>query len=460
MTYSKQLLTVSLLLMLLSTKAFSCVGPQTILQRYDEREITNVVDAYGSIDDFLDTRFGASKWKYDEQNLSLKIPENPEHASAIPVEASISDASLRKSINKVTVYYQSIVDIHKSSDIQEIFKAATFNLYSSEISKVSTRLNLNNTQKVFFFAVFEPSNANDVVRVIKLPKARRTGGRCTYIKYAKGDNASFKHTHLERYESHWSKEALAGTNIPSGQFKGFYFDRFKPMKPVKTELVSNIRVNVLRSMQGIEAEDLAAYWVGNFHYDNDREMEINIRQGGHHRTRIIINDKVIFNDNYSRRIIHSFKKGVHKIEVEHLSNYFANDLSINIRPVNKLYSYNDLIMKLPSDNYAEYWLVSAYEAKKSSGQIDVVLEKSSKPVVLLLQSYEVVDWEIHNPHGNKIEAVVIGKAIGPGSSAMGDIQHNEIYFINFLICNNYNHKTNPGQCRIGRINNFIGGYKL
>ena len=117
-------------------------------------------------------------------------------------------------------------------------------------------------------------------------------------------------------------------------------------------------------------------------------------------------------------------------------------------------------MKLPSHQYAEYWLVSAYEAKKSSGQIDVVLEKSSKPVVLLLQSYEVVDWKIHNPHGNKIEAVVVGKAIGPGSSVEGDIQNNEIYFINYLICKNYNHKTIPEHCRIGRINNFIGGYKL
>lgn len=456
----KHQITTFVLLMTFSAKVFSCVGPSTIIKRYDERITSGVIEAQGSIENFLNSKYGISKWKYDEKNLNLKVPENIENPNVTSIQAYVNNPSLRRYIDKITIYYQDILDIRGSGEVQEIIKVATFNFRVPAIPYISTRLNLGNTQKVYFFAVFESSRKEEIVRVIKTPKMIRTGGRCTYVKYAKGDNDSFRNTSLERYDHRWSQSVIANNKIPTNSFKGFFFDRHKPINAIKTELVTDIHTNLSRSINGVKVNDLGAYWVGDFHYDRDSEMEINIKQGAYTRTRVLINDNIVFENNYSKRLIHTFKKGTHKVEVEHLSNYFSSKLSINIRPIQKRYSRRDIIKKLQSNNSYETWLISTYSAKNNNGNVDVKLKKSTKPIILLLQSYDVINWKIHNPHGNKIEAIVVGGAIGPGSSVEGEIQKENIYYTNFQICNNYNHKKIPEYCHLGKINNFIGSYKM
>lgn len=123
----------------------------------------------------------------------------------------------------------------------------------------------------------------------------------------------------------WAEPLGATRDIPTGAFKAFYFDIFNPGHPQFSGIVKDVSVSSSggRKPYDIIPENFGAFWIGNIVLEEDSEMEINI-DSGHSITRILIDNKVVKN----RRI--SLKKGLHKIEIEHVNDWHTYNFSFSL----------------------------------------------------------------------------------------------------------------------------------
>ncbi len=70
------------------------------------------------------------------------------------------------------------------------------------------------------------------------------------------------------------------------------------------------------------------------------------------------------------------------------------------------YKQSEVAAKLKGQNF-DIWLAAIYESDVNDNKVVVALEKSKKPLVVMLSSYRAVRWEVSNPHNNKILAVLV-----------------------------------------------------
>lgn len=259
----------------------------------------------------------------------------------------------------------------------------------------------------------------------------------TYIKLAKEQHQSVDKNVLEFVESGglqkadetWGQYLNPQGEIPLGAFKAFYIDTHQPKKIIASEIVKNISVNYpYKDFHNIDSANFGGYWVGKMKFAEDTKKTIYISQSNA-TTRVIVDGYILFDGAYRPQIEYLFKKGVHTIEVEHINRWHTTNLVVKIVDYIKKYNQQELKTKLDSSvrDDTQFWYVGAYESEKQDNSIILRVQKSDKPVVLLLESYRVVTWKIDNSYNTNIKAIVVHSNT-PEATIEGDIKGIDIMY--------------------------------
>lgn len=220
----------------------------------------------------------------------------------------------------------------------------------------------------------------------------------------------------------WGKYLNPTNKIPTNKFKAFYIDTNHPKKLIASEIVDKVAVNYpWKDFHNIDAKNFGGYWVGNFVFKETKEQELSVSQSWA-RTRIIIDGMVVYEGGSNKVFKHTFTKGQHKIEVEYVNNWHTVGFMFTMKKKEKLYSASEIQKELRQKTSKNSVVVfaGAYESKRKDQSITLKLAKNTKPIVLVLNSYDAVRWIIKNPYKVKIEAIVYA-AYKPGIEITGDI---------------------------------------
>ena len=211
------------------------------------------------------------------------------------------------------------------------------------------------------------------------------------------------------YRDKWGPHFIdSDADIPINKFKGFYFNRRRPTNVIATNEVDYPTINYGWSdFHGIGSKMFGAYWVGNLKFERDEDREILIHQG-HSNTKLYINDELIFSGDSEKRLLHTFRKGLNKVEVEYINGWHTTTVSVIIRPIVKVYDNStakEQLRKIVKPE-SEIYYVGAYESSDLFNRVTVKLKATNHPVVLFLSSYNPVLWIIDNTYDVDIDAIV------------------------------------------------------
>ncbi len=204
----------------------------------------------------------------------------------------------------------------------------------------------------------------------------------------------------------WAEPLGATEDIPTNAFRAYYFDIFNSGQPKFVGIVEDVSINSTRTANvdeyGIIPENFGAFWIGNIALDEDKEMEINIDQG-HATTRVLIDNKEV----KDRKI--SLKKGLHKIEIEHVNNWQSYGFSFSLNEPQTLLAYEELKEQLgnilPRRIHTTY--VGVYDSKSGDNSITLDIKNVGKPIFLILASSHSVNWVIDGSGAKDIKALLI-----------------------------------------------------
>ncbi|WP_299084225.1 hypothetical protein [uncultured Campylobacter sp.] len=206
----------------------------------------------------------------------------------------------------------------------------------------------------------------------------------------------------------WASEITAGKQIPADKFLAFYLNKDDPKTVVFSETVENINLNfAYDKFHKIPSEKFIAYWVGIFDFKQDTQKMI-LADFSRANLRIAIDSEQIYDSENARNkaVTHKFSKGRHKIEVWFVNNWHTTDILVDFKDEVKFYEQSKIAEKLKGQNF-DIWLAAVYGSSAQDSKINVTLEKTQKPLVVILSSYSAVRWEVSNPHNNKILAVLV-----------------------------------------------------
>jgi len=242
--------------------------------------------------------------------------------------------------------------------------------------------------------------------------------------YQKKKHQTSKHKAVQTWGQILNKEH----KIPIGKFKAFYINTNNPKKVIASELVDKATINyVWDKFHGIKSQDFGAYWVGEFVFDKDEDRIISVSLSWA-KVRIIIDGKVVYEGGNSKEMEYHFSKGQHLVEIEFVNNWHTTNFKCLIEPKVKKYTTQQIrdILKQTTSKKSEILYASVYGSKSKDQKITLSLKHIDKPIVLLLNSYDSVLWDIDNSANNKIEAIVLSSGRF-GSEVSGDISHTPIY---------------------------------
>ena len=247
------------------------------------------------------------------------------------------------------------------------------------------------------------------------------------LKVDKHAVAFVKSGGMKKVKSTWGKYLNPSAKIPKNKYKAFYIDTRNPKKVVASEIVKDISINYNgNQFFNIESSNFGAYWVGNIEFKKDTKKMFYISQSNS-STRVIIDGYILFDGGNRASVEYIFKKGIHKIEVEHLNKWHTTNLVVKISPFIKKYNLKEIEIELKPlvKKNTQFYYISAYESSKKDNYIDLVIAKSKRSVILLLQSQRVVTWNIKNPYKTKIKAIVIHSNT-PEATVAGEIKSIKI----------------------------------
>ena len=206
----------------------------------------------------------------------------------------------------------------------------------------------------------------------------------------------------------WASEITAGKQIPTGKFLAFYLNKDDSKNVVFSETVENINLNfAYDEFHKIPSQNFIAYWVGNFDFKQDAQQMI-LADFSQANLRISVDGEQIFDSENAggKALMHKFNKGRHKIEVWFVNDWHTTSLLVDFKDEPKFHKQSEVITKLKGQKF-DIWLAAVYESGAQDNKVVVTLDKSQKPLVVMLSSYRAVRWEVSNPHGNKILAALV-----------------------------------------------------
>lgn len=209
--------------------------------------------------------------------------------------------------------------------------------------------------------------------------------------------------------------------LKDNKFSVVYLDQSKQNPVVETEIVDRPVMNYAWSdFENIRSEDFAAYYFGSFNFEKTTVKEISVSQSWA-ETKIYIDEFLVFDGkNNNQTFVYEFTPGTHTIEVEYQNNWHTVGFSVQILDTTQTYNLQesaDLVNKNLSDYNLFY--VGAYESNDRNGKITLNITDQNKPVVLLISSYEPINWEIIGSGTSQIKYIIYNSYL-PRSSFSGN----------------------------------------
>ncbi len=219
-----------------------------------------------------------------------------------------------------------------------------------------------------------------------------------------------KNRGLAKAKNRWF-ERFSIKKVPTGSYSAFYFNSNEPSRVIKKSNVAYPAVNYSHDKfpgHKLASEDFAAYWVGDFIFDEEVEKVLNLRVSWS-EYRLIIDGYEVSKGNKSGAIVpYVFSKGKHRIEVEYLNNYGATDFTMTMYDKREYLETKAIKNNLPDDYILLY--VGLYESDNFDNSLEVKLqEQYSKPVVLLLSSYGNIYWKI-DASNNDLKTIFVASS--------------------------------------------------
>lgn len=227
----------------------------------------------------------------------------------------------------------------------------------------------------------------------------------------------------------WGKILNPTGEIPDTGFKAIYCDQLKPNKIIFQENVDSIAIKYNRhEFHNIDSENFAAYWVGKLKFSADTRKEISINQSWA-SSHIFIDGKLEYDGSNNNGVfIYEFTAGEHVIEVQYMNNYHTVKYKVTIQDVISQNYTEEEISSIFNKNKLqspELYYVGVYESSAKDASIKVNLPETEHPVVLWLNSYEAIDWNINSP--DKLATVIIN-SYSPGSHIIGK-EAEQIFYL-------------------------------
>ena len=220
----------------------------------------------------------------------------------------------------------------------------------------------------------------------------------------------------------WGQRLNALNSIPENGYRAYYL-RGGPEEFVHQENVTdiNLKYKDSREFHGISPRKLAAYWVGKLNVEEKGFYDVTANQN-HERVRVLIDGNLINLADERKKTLIELDQGQHLIEVEYRNRDRYADFHMSIQRSNIEYSkagiQSTLSRHMPEDY--KFLYVFQHQSRTSARMTLLNLHKTSGPVVLMLDSYDVINWQVLNPHHVDIRAVVVA-SYKQGSSVRGEI---------------------------------------
>jgi len=243
---------------------------------------------------------------------------------------------------------------------------------------------------------------------------------------------------LYKSKNSWSKYLNPDGSAPFNAFKVIYIDTKNPKEIVATQKVKDVAIGFQgEKLFNIDAANFGALWIGKVKFDKETKRTLYISQS-QATARVIINGYVVYDGQNRGEVSYTFKKGVSTIEVEYLNRWHTVDFSFKMLKSVKKLTQQELIAALKPlvTKKTEFLYIGVYESEKKDSHVVLRVQKSKKPVVLMLQSQRAVIWEIKNPTHTKIQAVVINSS-SPEATIMGDIKGVKVLYSKRRVGNGY-----------------------
>ncbi len=217
----------------------------------------------------------------------------------------------------------------------------------------------------------------------------------------------------------WGAQLNPTGQIPDQGFLAIYIDRRDPYRVVFKETVASIAIKYAwDEFHGIDSPDFAGYWVGRLKFDTATIKDIAVSQSWA-RSRIFIDGKLIgtqARDGASIR--HEFSAGEHVIEVEYINNWHTVEFKVTLQDPVPVLTRAEIAAEFAraGASDADLYYVGLYESGSRDTSVSVTLPETGRSIVLWLDSYEAIDWNVIST--DKVAAVVVS-AFTEGSRVIG-----------------------------------------
>lgn len=199
----------------------------------------------------------------------------------------------------------------------------------------------------------------------------------------------------------WGDIYNPGGNIPAHGFAAWYIDTRQPQQPVATAEEAHIALNFAYSdSHGIPSEFFAAYWAG----------KIPVVQKGHYRLkadigwaqmRVLLDRHIIAESREPNRSelppALELDAGEHLLEVEYSNHWHTAQFQLALEPDVPAYGSEDLAaaiaaLHLPPATVTH--VVALYQSAAADRRVRVQAPTGDTPYILVLNSYDPVNWEL------------------------------------------------------------------
>lgn len=190
-------------------------------------------------------------------------------------------------------------------------------------------------------------------------------------------------------------------SIPAHGFAAWYIDTRQPQQPVATAEEARIALNFAYSdSHGIPSESFAAYWAG----------KIPVVQKGHYRLkadigwaqmRVLLDRHIIAESREPNRTelppALELDAGKHLLEVEYSNHWHTAQFQLALAPDVPVYGSEDLAaaiaaLHLPPATVTH--VVALYPSAAADRRVRVQAPTGDTPYILVLNSYDPVNWEL------------------------------------------------------------------
>jgi hypothetical protein len=218
----------------------------------------------------------------------------------------------------------------------------------------------------------------------------------------------------------WGEYLNPGGSAPLGSFRVFYINTQRPHEVVASETVPDVSINYSwAEFHDIKSEDFGAYWVGRIDYKAPAARIIEVSQSWAH-SRISVDRKVVYEGGQDARVPFTFSKGRHLIEVEFINNWHTTAFHAGFEAESMPLSRAEVASRLEAGGVAgaPAHFVGVYESSARDMSVTLGLQPTDAPVVLVLSSYDSVNWVVEPGAAASVKAVVFS-SLKPGSAVHG-----------------------------------------